>query len=391
MKLNVAIVGCGWAAEWQVHDGFAGLPQLFAVVAVCDSDESRARSFAARHGIDHAVTRYTELLALPDYTHLPFVDAMPAVEEAQLTASDGATTWKTVLVSGMGGGAQGIFALDLTDPDAFDKSKVMFEFTDADDVDMGNVIGQPKLVRIKQAGAAATAPQYRWYVAVSSGYNNYQADGASSTDGRQALFLLSLDKAVSDTWTLNSNYFKIKLPAPLGTVTQAGLANPGYVQGYYGEARILYAGDLQGNLWRFDLRTGINADNVAAAVQTNASNTYIPLAKVGQPITTSPVITAGADSGYMVLFGTGKYMEMADVTAGMSVTNAIYGIWDKLSTAAADYELSSNQFYQRSFGALTGGVRNISNGKLFTFGSGGVCNSTSNPDDSTCRGWQRNW
>ncbi len=66
MKLNVAIVGCGWAAEWQVHDGFAGLPQLFAVVAVCDSDESRARSFAARHGIDHAVTRYTELLALPD-------------------------------------------------------------------------------------------------------------------------------------------------------------------------------------------------------------------------------------------------------------------------------------------------------------------------------------
>ena len=342
--------------------------------------------------IPRAVSEKLYLLTRSAYltNHRPYVDATPEVAEAKI-----GTNWKTILASGMGGGAKGVFALDVTDPANFDDDKVLFEFTNIDDPDMGNVTTPPRIIMLRKPGAGET-PEFAWYLAVSSGYNNYKDDGYNkddnsasfSNDGAQALFLLSLDKAVSDTWTLNSNYFKIKLPAPLGTVTQAGLANPGYVQGYYGEARILYAGDLQGNLWRFDLRTGINEANVAAAVQTNASNTYIPLAKVGQPITTSPVITAGADSGYMVLFGTGKYMEMADVTAGMSVTNAIYGIWDKLSTAAADYELSSNQFYQRSFGALTGGVRNISNGKLFTFGSGGVCNSTSNPDDSTCRGWQ---
>lgn len=65
VTLNVAVVGCGWAAEWQVQDGFARLPRLFAVVAACDIDEARARSFAARHGIRQVVTDYAELLALP--------------------------------------------------------------------------------------------------------------------------------------------------------------------------------------------------------------------------------------------------------------------------------------------------------------------------------------
>jgi predicted dehydrogenase len=61
--LRVAIVGCGWAAEWQVHDGFMRLPHLFTLVACCDTNALRARSFAEKHGIPQVVPDYTDLLA----------------------------------------------------------------------------------------------------------------------------------------------------------------------------------------------------------------------------------------------------------------------------------------------------------------------------------------
>lgn len=57
--------------------------------------------------------------------------------EAQL---DG--TWRSVLVSGAGAGAQGLFSLDVTAPDAFSKDQVLWEFTDADHTGMGNVLGK---------------------------------------------------------------------------------------------------------------------------------------------------------------------------------------------------------------------------------------------------------
>ena len=58
----------------------------------------------------------------------------------------------------MGGGAQGVFALDVTDPPSFGVGNVMFEFTDADDPDMGNVLTQPTLVKLKVPGATIGQP-----------------------------------------------------------------------------------------------------------------------------------------------------------------------------------------------------------------------------------------
>ena len=63
--LDVAIVGCGWAAAWQLRDGFAPLPDLFRVVACCDTDAGRAHAFAAAHGIPRVVADYDALLTLP--------------------------------------------------------------------------------------------------------------------------------------------------------------------------------------------------------------------------------------------------------------------------------------------------------------------------------------
>lgn len=120
--------------------------------------------------IPRAVAENLNQLTKPVYTHRPFVDAVPAVNEAQI-----GSTWKTILVSGMGGGAQGVFALDVTAPDSFGANNVMFEFTDRDDSDMGNVLTQPKIVKMRMPGT--TLPTYKWFVAIGSGYNNYASDG----------------------------------------------------------------------------------------------------------------------------------------------------------------------------------------------------------------------
>lgn len=65
-RLNAAIVGCGWVADWHARDGIAALPEQFALTACCDSDPSRAAQFAERHGALHKTTSFSELCTRKD-------------------------------------------------------------------------------------------------------------------------------------------------------------------------------------------------------------------------------------------------------------------------------------------------------------------------------------
>jgi len=65
MQLGVGIVGCGWAAEWHVRDGFARLPDRFSLEACCDVDGERARAFAAKHAIGTVARDFDALVATP--------------------------------------------------------------------------------------------------------------------------------------------------------------------------------------------------------------------------------------------------------------------------------------------------------------------------------------
>ncbi len=59
-------------------------------------------------------------------------------------------SWKTILASGMGGGAQGVFVLDVTNPADFASGTgAIWEFTDKDDVDMGNLASPPLVAKFK--------------------------------------------------------------------------------------------------------------------------------------------------------------------------------------------------------------------------------------------------
>ena len=283
-------------------------------------------------------------------THQNYVDGPMAVGEAQVASTNTSADWKTVLVGGTGGGGSGVFALDVSDPAAFSASKVMWEFKRTDDVDIGQVIGQPRIMKFKTSGSAAT-PTYRWFAVVASGVNNYVNDGAGnfSTTGKPALFLLALDKAVGAAWAEGSNYYKISIPvdATLAATTAPGVANFSALYGSAGEVTDIYMGDMHGKLWKlwFDpaLSPGDWTMDKLSFFNKGTAGAPIPypmyIAKNGttvQPITAPPTIFTGPVVGgvdtFYVTFGTGKYLETADNTS--TLTNSFYAVYDNGSTKA---------------------------------------------------------
>lgn len=281
--------------------------------------------------------------------HQNYVDAPIAVEEAQVGTSGSATDWKTVLVAGTGGGGHGVFALDVSDPATFNAGKVMWEFKRSDDAAIGQVIGQPRIMKFKTSGSAATAT-YRWFAVVASGVNNYVSDAAGLfSDGKPALFLLALDKPVGDAWSLGSNYYKITFPldATLAATTAPGLVNFNALYGSAGEVTDIYAGDLHGKLWKLHFGNQAPSDWTMGKLSffdkgSAGSPEPYPMfiAKTGstvQPITSPPTlftgpIVSGLETFY-VTFGTGKYLEAADKTS--TLANSFYAVYDN-GTATAD-------------------------------------------------------
>jgi type IV pilus assembly protein PilY1 len=272
--------------------------------------------------------------------HTSYVDSTPAVAEAQFTNGD----WKTVLVSGTGAGGQGVFALDVTKPAEFSASKVLWEFTDRDDADLGNVIGPPQILKFRTSAPTAAA-EYKWFAVVASGVNNYANDGAFSATGSPALFLLDLSKPASSAWQLNANYFKISLPvtadALTGTIALGtGLITFNATAGSNREVSQLYMGDLHGNLWRLDFTlqgtTGWNLNSLSPSkTRGNAVPLYIAKDALGkvQPISMQPLLAYGpaygAGSTTIVFFGTGKYLESSDNIVNASTqAQSVYALFD---------------------------------------------------------------
>jgi type IV pilus assembly protein PilY1 len=216
--------------------------------------------------------------------------------------------WHTVLVGSLGAGGKGVYALDVTTPDSFSASDVLWEY-DSDerkDDDLGYTIGQPTVVRLDDG---------HWYVMFANGY--------ASEAGSAVLYLVRLD---ADNLT---NAAVIKIVAKDGDGDcEDGLSSPIPVD--INGDRITdyaYAGDLCGNLWKFDLRNFGNG---------NPKNSFSLIfhaedsAGRNQPITARPEVGINPNGGYMIYFGTGQYFtreaNLVDETNG--VRNDFYAIWD---------------------------------------------------------------
>lgn len=286
-------------------------------------------------------------LADPGYTHQFYVDGSPTTVDAYIGGG-----WKTILVSGLRSGGQGLFALDITDPTAFAteasaKDKVLWEFTDSDtdsvsttnanfDSDLGYTFGQPSIVRMHNG---------KWAAIFGNGYNNTvdnEGDGAAgdSTTGNAVLYIVDLetgdlmkkiDTGEGSTADLTGNNYPNGLTEP-AVVDIDGDSIVDYA----------YAGDLLGNLWKFDLTSTTAASWAVAYSQpfynTCASTTCT--AATFQPITSRPQVGLHPVSGLMIYFGTGKYFETGDNSSVGQTNQTFYGIWDQNNVTHTPFDRS---------------------------------------------------
>jgi type IV pilus assembly protein PilY1 len=273
------------------------------------------------------------------YVHQYYVDGSPTVGDAFVN-----NAWKTVLVSSLGGGGRGLYALDVTtvptraatdtgQAETALSSQVLWEFNVEDDVPdpavgkplgLGYVLGQP-LIRKMNNG--------RWAAIVSAGYNNTETGAVG--DGHGYIYIIFLDgpSGSSNTkWVHGTDY--IRLDTKVGDATTPnGVAQPYAADlNFDGQTDYIYAGDLYGNLWKFDVTSKTTSDWLADTQRVALFNTG------GQPITSPPeAVFHPLATGLILTFGTGKYLEDSDRVPKAIVKpgdtpfppQSFYGIWDK--------------------------------------------------------------
>ena len=280
-----------------------------------------------------------------DYSHISMADATPAIAEAQVGA-----TWRSVLVSGVGGGAQGVYALDVTNPAAFTKDNVMWEFTDRDHPAMGNVVGSPRIVKVRTTNFGVTPALYKWYAVVASGVNNYAADAYpnSISNSNPSIFLLDLSfKPLSSSgWVEGTNFWRIELPQTSVAIAK-GLVGFTVTTNFNTSAlESLYAGDMQGNVWKLDfsVKGSSNLDTNATTNLTKfnlgGGSTPFFIARDSannlQPITGEPVVTNGTSGNKLVSLGTGKFLEAADTVTPLTTGASFYTLLDQNKVQVID-------------------------------------------------------
>jgi type IV pilus assembly protein PilY1 len=337
------------------------------------ANDGLLHAFDARTGselfayLPQALLHATAAAASTHYSPGPLLDGAAAAAEVLASGH-----WKTVLVSGMGGGAQGVFALDITDPARFAQDGALWEFTDRDDKLMGNVRAPPAFARIDMGGKDGVLA-YRDFAIVASGYNNHADDGKDTTApaSAAAIFLLALDKAPGTPWVLGSNYFRLKVPVSSGgdgghgsdagpagdgganadAMPQA-LGPPAVVPGGAGALAYIYAGDLQGNLWRLDMAGG-------PPWKDGQGRKLVFVARDAQgrrqPVTQQLTVAYAPGGGYVLLFGTGKLVEAADTWPSAFLSQSFYAVHDDLRETSP--MRSRADLEQRSLGETAGGVR----------------------------------
>lgn len=222
--------------------------------------------------------------------HRDFVDGSPNVGDAFVNDA-----WRSILIGTLGAGGKAVFALDVTNPDAFNAEKIMWEFSDGN---LGYMVGQmtslPVIGRLQNG---------QWAAVFGNGYDS--GTGAW-------LYIVNL----------NDGSLIKKIQA--STDVSNGLSAVALIRDTNETIAGAYAGDLKGNLWKFDLTGALSAWGVAysGAPLFEATNDD----DLSQPITGPVEVGTHPLGGYLIYFGTGQYMRPNDVLS--RTVQSVYGIWD---------------------------------------------------------------
>ena len=261
-------------------------------------------------------------------THRYLVDGPLIESDVQLGASK---EWTDVVVGTMGAGGRSIFALKLSTktPQTMNASSVLWEAQGSDvttiqdaHADIGYITATPQIGRL---------PDGSWKVFVGN--------GVDSATGNASLLLIDMDSgAVTSVVAYQrSSTGTNSAVNGLGGVVLIQDPNTNNVIG-------AYAGDIQGNVWRFDVTstptpntnntTSYSASQLVVAQDGHSNNTPLftataPNTATPQPILANPVVVTNRLGGQLVIVNTGKLLTSDDV-ADTSV-QSVYGLWDKAS------------------------------------------------------------
>ena len=294
-------------------------------------------------------------LTNPIFEFTPYVDATPSVRDVFIGGR-----WRTLLVGSLRRGGQGVFALDVTNPNVTEadaSNVVLWEVSDdlAGFERLGFTFGRPNISRLANG---------KWVVLVPGGYNSEQNTmsepqvAPADADGGSTMFVLD---AASGALIRKFEF--------VSTVSR-GLTTPtmgDYQLDYIDEFAV--AGDLQGNLWRFDL-----AD--PNPINWSVERMFRPAVEFAQPITAAPRLFGDpVTGGIIAVVGTGKYLEPADRSIVGMPTQSYYGIRD-YGKGSPNYPILRTQLTAQTFTLVPGPPA------FYTV--------TNNAVPTTSRGWRNN-
>lgn len=223
--------------------------------------------------------------------HRYFVDGPLHEVDVHLRAPRAsAASWRNYLLGSTGAGARAVFALDITDPPALGPDSIRWEISADDHPELGHVLFP------LQAGPL---PDGRWVAVFGNGYG-----GASQ---RPVLFVVELETG------------KVH-QLPVGDAGRNGLGGAAIAKDAQGYIRTLYAGDLQGKLWKFDY-----ADSADSGFRLAGGGAWFDVGE-DRPIVQAPVVFQRGDGVRVVVFGTGRLFTEQD--ADDKSPHAVYGVAD---------------------------------------------------------------
>ena len=236
-------------------------------------------------------------LSNPGYTHGFFVDGPVAVSNERVQPGT------NYLVGTLGRGGRGAYALNVTGTDGLSASDVLWDHTADSDADMGYVYGLPVIVKGNNGDAIALVP-----------------NGVNSVNGSAVLYVYNVATGVElariDTGETGAN----------------GLSSPRAVD-LNGDSKVdyVYAGDLRGNVWKFDF-TSANPVDWDVAMSGQPLFTAVDAGGNRQPITGGVAVARErVNAPLHIAFGTGRLMEVADMTS--TETQSTYVVIDTGSPA----------------------------------------------------------
>ena len=242
---------------------------------------------------------------------------------------------QTFMFGAMGQGGRGAYALNIgavanSDRSGWNTTVPLFETKKGFDNKLGYTIGSTQIGRVsikRDTTPVNLESNVRYAGFLASGY---RTEDVNSADNETALYVYDMTGKEAGTKNTGTNVSSSKagkllarIPAPNG---KGGLSTPTLVDtDFDGIVDIAYAGDRYGNMFRFDLRGKTESEWSAQMIFQGSGN---------QPITSAPAGSRRGKDKYVVIFGTGSEIYQNELEGTNGQINAVYGIYDDVSTDA---------------------------------------------------------